>query len=176
MRLLACLAESYWEFSVTHAVYLYNCTPMKRLDWNTPSTEITKSEPDISHLRIFGCAAYVFIHKEQRANKLAPKSELMIYLGHKFGNPSNMMFMRSPQNRLFFATTALFDETRFPKCEKAKVPTVTQVRGKPNKSGAVPIADESDTDGPAVIIGDDGDSSDDDPFTPPFQSDRKSVV
>jgi len=60
-----------------HANYVYNRTPMRRLNWKTPSEAIDKEKPDLSHLRILGCGAYVFIPEEVRKNKLSPKSELM---------------------------------------------------------------------------------------------------
>jgi hypothetical protein len=64
MRHQACLPDNWWEFSVLHANYLYNRSPVKRLDWQTPKGYLEKVKPDISHLRILGCGAYVFIHKD----------------------------------------------------------------------------------------------------------------
>jgi len=60
----ACLPDSWWEFSVLHANYLYNCTPVQRLDWATPKGYLEKVQPDLSHLHILGCRAYIFIHKD----------------------------------------------------------------------------------------------------------------
>jgi len=51
-----------------------------RPSWLMPMESLIKVKPDLSELRIFGCAAYVFLPKEVRANKLAPKSELMTYV------------------------------------------------------------------------------------------------
>jgi hypothetical protein len=124
MRHEACLPDSYWEFVVEHAVHCYNCTPVMRLKWCTPYEAITKTKPDISRLRVFGCGAYVYLHKDVRKNKLAPKSELMIHLGEAEGQ-KGWRFMR-PTNRLFFAPNALFDELLFPKC-KDKCRTTTCV-------------------------------------------------
>jgi len=76
MRQQACLPNSWWEFCVLHANYIYNHTPMRRLNWKTPSEAIDKEKPDLSHLRILGCGAYVFIPEEVRKNKLSPKSKL----------------------------------------------------------------------------------------------------
>jgi len=76
----ACILDSWWEFSVLHANYLYNCTPVQRIDWQTPKGYLDEFEPDLSHIHILGCGAYVFIHKDLQANKLSPKSELMTFL------------------------------------------------------------------------------------------------
>jgi hypothetical protein len=74
-------------------------------------------KPSVTHLRVFGCGAYVFLPAEVRANKLAPKSELMTYLGNAPG-AGGFVFMRSPNNVLFYSTHCIFDEFMFPKCPK----------------------------------------------------------
>jgi len=60
----ACLPDNWWEFSVLHVNYLYNCTPVWRLDWQTPKGYLDEFKPNLSHLCILGCGAYVFIHKD----------------------------------------------------------------------------------------------------------------
>ena len=82
MCLQACLSQSWWEFAVEHAVHCYNHTPLHRLKWQTPYAALKNEVPNISHLRIFGCGAYVHIPEARRVDKLAPKSENMIYIGH----------------------------------------------------------------------------------------------
>ena len=95
MRLQACLPQSYWEFALDHATHIYNRTPMKRLNWQTPYQKMNGEKPSVDHLRVFGCAAYVFIPKEVRENKMAPRSELMVYLGTHPGG-KGWIFMRTP--------------------------------------------------------------------------------
>jgi len=82
MRHQACVPPSWWEFSVEHALHVYNRTPLRHLNWQTPYQLLHGERPSVAHLRVFGCGAYVFIPAETRANKLAPKSELMTYLGN----------------------------------------------------------------------------------------------
>ena len=121
MRFEACLPNSWWEFCVEHALYLYNRTPIKRLKWITPFEIIKGEKPDLSNLKIFGCAAYVFLPPEVRKNKLSPKSELMIFLGFKPGM-KGYRFMHLPNNVIFMGATALFDEKLFSKCDKPSIP------------------------------------------------------
>jgi len=183
MRQQACLPNSWWEFCVLHGNYVYNRTPMRRLDWITPSESLFKEKPNLQHLRIIGCGAYVFIPKEVRKNKLSPKSELMIFLGYR-GHHTNMIFMRSPNNVIFTATTALFDEKMFPKCVTEKVPPVTQIQ-EPTEEPVVEIDlgdDHSDAEPPnppPIIIpqGVDERTHDDDvPPQPPIpQEPRRST-
>jgi transposase InsO family protein len=120
MWLEACLPQSWWEFAVNHAAHCYNRTPMSRINWKTPYQLLNNEIPDISHLRVFGCGAYVHIPESRRKNKLSPKSELMIYLGR----PSRMkgdMLMHTP-NTLFYSDKALFDEILFPRCSNQQTP------------------------------------------------------
>ena len=81
MCLEACAPQAWWEFAVLHALHCYNRTPMSRLDWQTPYYVLNYEIPDISHLRVFGCGAYVHILEAHQINKLSSRSELMIYLG-----------------------------------------------------------------------------------------------
>ena len=118
MRHEACLPDRWWEFAVEHAVHLYNRTPVERLKWQTPFQSVHSGIPDISHLRVFGCGAYAYVPPDVRTNKLAPKSELMIYLGVAEGLKAQR-FMRQ-NGRLFYAVQALFDEELFPKCRIQK--------------------------------------------------------
>ena len=84
------------------------------------------SVPDISHLKVFGCGAYVHISKDVCINALSPKSELMEYLGHTDGIKASVS-MHLSNNTVFTSTTALFDETLYPKCLNAHVQGTTHV-------------------------------------------------
>ena len=99
--------------------------PLPPIWWNSllmrrslPRHLLHGSQPDIAHLHIFGCTAYVHLPEDVQANKMAPKSELMVYIGVAPGNESNFLFMRSPNNVLFTSAHALFDEACFPCCAK----------------------------------------------------------
>jgi transposase InsO family protein len=118
MRMQACLPASWWQFSFDHATHVYNRTPNRRLNWQTPYQKLTGEVPSVEHLRVLGCAAYVFIPAEVRTNKMAPKSELMVYLGNQPGG-KGWIFMRGPNNIVFTAAQATFDETMFPRCPAA---------------------------------------------------------
>ena len=73
--------------------------------------------PNIDHLRVFGCGAFVYLPATARANKMAPKLELMTYIGVAPGNEHNFLFMCST-NAVFTAAHAIFDEHHFPRCPK----------------------------------------------------------
>ena len=85
MRFHACLTDTMWEFSWDHAIHVYNRTSIRCLKWQTPFEALRNEKPDVSHLHVFGCGAYVFLPEDVRANKLSPKSETMVYLGQPAG-------------------------------------------------------------------------------------------
>jgi hypothetical protein len=113
----ACLPENWWEFSMTYAAFLYNCTPMQCLKWKTLFELFHGTKPDLSSAWVFGCGAHLFLPDEIRKNKLSACSELMVFLGF---DRLNYKFMRLPNNVLFVLPQAIFNETHFPKCPTLK--------------------------------------------------------
>ena len=137
MRLEACLPESWWEFAVLHAVHVYNRTPVRRLQWRTPYEALHGVTPDVSHLQVFGCGAYVHIPENQRENKLAPKSELMVYIGHTEGVKA-FTFLRLSKGTVYTGVTAMFDEAHFPKCSTSKKHGLTCLQEPAEQHGTPP--------------------------------------
>ena len=89
----ACIPDNWWEFTIAHTTHVYNYTPLQCYNWHISYEMLHKQQPDIVHLQVFGCVAYVHIPEDIRTNKMAPKSELMVYLGVAPGNTSNFLFM-----------------------------------------------------------------------------------
>lgn len=149
MRHEACLPDSWWEFAVEQAQHVYVRTPMRRLNWRTPFEALYHTKPTIDHLRVFGCGAYVHIAAKIRANKLAPKSELMTYIGVPSGE-RGFRFMRS-NNTVFVAAHAIFDEHSFPRCpdfkKRARLPEKASTKKSPTDQPSNPSNEDSGDDG-----------------------------
>ena len=142
--------------------------------------------PRIGHLRVFGCGAYVHIPAEVRKDKLAPRGELMIFLGYVDG-VKGYLFMRLPNNVLFLGTTAIFDEEMMPKCSKVVKRRFTPIGDKVPSKEVTPVPTEADDDGddflphrrsPSPVkrdnAADDDDLSQHSPLrTPPRQQERR---
>src|SRR5271163_4166576 len=137
MRHHACLPKSWWEFCVKYAVHVYNRTPLQRHKFKSPFESLNKEKPDLSHLRTMGCSAYVFLHEDQRQDKLSPHAELMTFIGMTDG-VKGWKFMRSTQ-RIFHATKAVFDESTFLHCpeegSRASIPGI--------ETGLLPIDEQN---------------------------------
>lgn len=50
-----------WGEAIRHSVYVLNRLPTRSLSEKTPYEAWTGNKPDIGHLRVFGCAAYMKI-------------------------------------------------------------------------------------------------------------------
>ena len=116
IHLEACIPQNWWEFAVNYAVHVYNRTPLNcaSSDYKTPFERLQHTKPDVAHLRVFGCGAYLFFPEDISTNNLSPRSELMSSIGLSEGT-KGYIFMRSPNNIVFTAIQALFDETLFQK-------------------------------------------------------------
>ena len=67
------LSNSFWIYAMKAKLHTYNVTPIKWTDYKTPKELWSGQKPNISHLRVFGCLAWVHILKKRRHN-LEPKS------------------------------------------------------------------------------------------------------
>eukprot|EP00253_Pinus_taeda_P009658 PITA_09658 len=74
------LGQAFWVEAVETACYLVNRSPSSTLEDKTPQELWTSKKPSHSHLRVFGCDAYVHVPKEKRT-KLDSKSEKCIFIG-----------------------------------------------------------------------------------------------
>ena len=90
---------------------------------------------------MFGCEAYIFLPEEVKVNKLAPKSELMTFIGYSDG-VKGYLFMRSPNNVVFTAIKALFSETMFPKCPEMQRQGFTPTGDQPSDDSNIPPEDD----------------------------------
>ena len=75
------LPLSFWECAVMAAVYLRNRSPTKALTDATPYEAWRGDKPDLSHLRVFGCRAYMHVDKTKRS-KLQPRSIPVVFVGY----------------------------------------------------------------------------------------------
>ena len=95
------LPLNFWAEAVATAVYLRNRSPTACIKEATPYECWHKEKPDISHLRVFGCNAFVHI-PDQKRRKLDQKSIRCIFVGYpsnckgyKLYNPETKKFLRS---------------------------------------------------------------------------------
>eukprot|EP00253_Pinus_taeda_P019884 PITA_19884 len=78
------LGQEFWAEAVDTTCYLVNRSPSSVLDDKTPQEVWIGKKPSLSHLRVFGCDAYVHFPNEKQT-KLDSKSEKCIFIGYKDG-------------------------------------------------------------------------------------------
>lgn len=95
------LPKSFWAEAVKTAVYVINRAPSVPLGFEIPEKAWKGSDPSYSHLRVFGCKAFMHIPKEKRS-KLDSKTTPTIFVGYggeEFGyrlyDPEKMKVVRS---------------------------------------------------------------------------------
>ena len=78
------LPSSFWTYAVHAAVYLRNRSPTRALNNVTPYEAWRGEKPSLSHLRVFGCRAFMYLHKRQRSstNKLVARAMPGIFVGY----------------------------------------------------------------------------------------------
>jgi len=75
------LPNYFWAEVVATAIYVMNLTPTAAVHGTIPEEKFTGKKPDVSHLRVFGCIAYVHV-LEEKTSKLDPKAEKCIFIGY----------------------------------------------------------------------------------------------
>jgi hypothetical protein len=58
------LGQEFWAEAVGTACYLVNRSPSSALDDMTPQEVWTGKEPSLTHLKVFGCDAYVHVESD----------------------------------------------------------------------------------------------------------------
>eukprot|EP00253_Pinus_taeda_P026403 PITA_26403 len=74
------LGQEFWVEAVETTCYLVNKSPSLALEDKTPQEVGIGKKPSLSHLRVFGCDAYVRVPNKKRP-KLDSKSEKCIFIG-----------------------------------------------------------------------------------------------
>jgi hypothetical protein len=76
-----------WPEAISAAGYLLNRTPRQKYSWKTPLERlqayksIRDPEPQIGHIRIFGCRAYPLTHHIPKTAKLEPRAAIGYLVG-----------------------------------------------------------------------------------------------
>ena len=75
------LPAKFWGDAVMTAVYLCNRLPTRALNGVTPYEAWRGEKPDLSHLKVWGCLAYVHVHRIKR-NKLVKRATACVFMGY----------------------------------------------------------------------------------------------
>ncbi|KAK9702800.1 hypothetical protein QE152_g29719 [Popillia japonica] len=105
------LPLSFWGEAITTATYVRNRCPTIANKGVTPYERFYGVNPDISHLRTFGCRAWYKI--KQPKTKFEPRAEEGIMVG--YSSESKAYRIYNPRTRkIIIARDVVFDENIFP--------------------------------------------------------------
>ena len=74
------LPPSFWGEALSALLHVLNRSPTSALPGKTPYEAFYGRKPDVSHLRIWGCVAYVHVQKDKRG-ALGSHMEKCIFIG-----------------------------------------------------------------------------------------------
>lgn len=106
------LPANLWCEAILTAAYVKNRSPTKALDDKTPFEVYHGSKPSVKHLRVFGCKAYAYLHKNERTGKFAEKAECCTFLGYDLQSKGYRLWNSSRQE-VIIRRHVRFDETSF---------------------------------------------------------------
>ena len=93
------LPREFWAEAINTAAFLRNRSPTTSLKGITPYEALFNQKPDVSHLKVFGCLAFLHIPSEN-LKKYDEKSQRVIFVGYpvgtkgyKFYDPSSKRFV-----------------------------------------------------------------------------------
>ena len=124
----ASLPISFWGYALESACYLLNRIPSKSVI-KTPYEIWTGRKPALSHLRVWGCPAYV---KRLVTDKLGPRSDKCSFIGYP-KETKGYFFYHADEQKVFVSLKAIFLEKEFlgegTVASKVELDEVQQVEG-----------------------------------------------
>jgi len=108
MLLARKLPKNLWGEAVNTAVYILNRTVPAYLNKKTPIEVYMNKKPDLSHIRTFGCNAYVHIPDILR-KKWDPKSKKKLFVGYE-KDTHNYRLLDIQTKRITISRNVIFDE------------------------------------------------------------------
>ena len=106
------MPASFWNYAVAAYVYVWNRLPTAPLPNTTPYAEWYKKQPDVSNLRVWGCAAYVYIQRDKRKS-LQSHMQKCVFVGYPVGY-KGWQFYNPVTKKFIISERAVFDERHFP--------------------------------------------------------------
>ncbi|KAJ9507798.1 hypothetical protein QJQ45_019293, partial [Haematococcus lacustris] len=104
MMLASGVPAYFWGFGVMAAAHVHNVRPVAGKPC-TPHEACFGSPPDIHHLRVWGCPAWV--HDSEPSSKLASRGIKGVFVGYEEGGKAYQVWA---EGRLYVSKSVVFDE------------------------------------------------------------------
>ena len=107
------LPASFWGEALAYYVHVGNRLPTSAIPGATTPYELWHgAKPDVSHLRVWGCTAYVHVQRDKR-NSLGPHMQMCIFIGYPTGY-KGWKFWDNASKHTIISERADFDERYLP--------------------------------------------------------------
>jgi hypothetical protein len=124
MLVEANLPVQFWWDALMSMIHVDNRCPTSALDGDiTPYEVWHKRKPDVSHLRVWGCLAYVHVQKDRR-KALESHMEKCIFVGYPSGY-KGWKFYNPVTKKFIISERAEFDERYFPGLKTSILKSIT---------------------------------------------------
>ena len=105
--------ESFWTFAARHACLLHNVLPSTRLVGEiTPYQALYSMPPDVSNIRVWGCACWYYLPEHERDSKISPRALPAVHLGIDPQRRGYVVYVPH-LNRITTAYHLIFQERKF---------------------------------------------------------------
>ena len=115
------LAKGFWGDCLASLVHVWNRCPAEAVKDTTPYELWHGCKPDVSHLRVWGCTAYVHVQEDKR-RPLESHMEKCVFLGYPEGY-KGWKFYNPTSKRTLISERADFDERYFPMSKRSPLPS-----------------------------------------------------
>src|SRR4051812_37938444 len=105
------LPNHFWGDCLATLVHIWNMSPTSTVKNATPYELWFKKKPNVSHLRVWGCTAYVHIQRDKRGS-LGSHMEKCVFVGYPPGY-KGWKFYNPTTKHTFISERADFDERFF---------------------------------------------------------------
>jgi len=116
------LPKSFWGECLAALIHVWNRCPTEAIRSATPYELWHERKPDVSHLRVCDCTAYVHIQKDKQVG-LGSHMEKCVFIGYPQGY-KGWKFYNPTLKKTVIAERADFDERYFPLSKHPSSPSV----------------------------------------------------
>ena len=106
------MSISFWSYAILTAVFLINLLPTLVLNFVSPWSKLFSASPDLSQLRVFGCACYPHL-RPYSSHKLGHRTKECIFLGYSTSS-KGYLCLDPYSHHVYTSRHVLFNEAKFP--------------------------------------------------------------
>ena len=106
------MPTDYWSYAILTIVFLINLLPTSILGFASPWSKLYSSSPNLSQLKVFGCACYPLL-RPYISHKLDPRTNECLFLRYSPRTKGYLCLNFSTHN-LYVSMHVLFNKSKFP--------------------------------------------------------------